>query len=194
MSDHRRSLKARPWGSVSASGTYVPKAGTHAMSRTGRNSTQGSIARVTRLWLFLFQALRPLVGLVSWFQRYQIRKTGSGAAQAAATSSATAGSTRTAVHRKSLTSRKAVAQKTGRRGGKGKQGVTQRHNGGANAPKRCVTWSAERRTYGRVRNERPSSRGRTRWSGWCRASTTGPPPTCDETTGAGSGFTANTQR
>ena len=34
MSDHRRSLKARPWGSVSASGTYVPKTGTHAMSRT----------------------------------------------------------------------------------------------------------------------------------------------------------------
>ena len=33
---------------------------------------QGSIARVTRLWLFLFQSLRPLVGLVSWFQRYQI--------------------------------------------------------------------------------------------------------------------------
>ena len=32
----------------------------------------GSIARVTRLWLFLFQSLRPLVGLVSWFQRYQI--------------------------------------------------------------------------------------------------------------------------
>ena len=32
----------------------------------------GSIARVTRLWLFFFQSLRPLVGLVSWFQRYQI--------------------------------------------------------------------------------------------------------------------------
>ena len=36
------------------------------------NSHIGSIARVTRLWLFLFQSLRPLVGLVSCYQRYQI--------------------------------------------------------------------------------------------------------------------------